>query len=461
MKQLFDKKRYCHWGLVLIGVFSISYSSCTKYLDAKPNQSLVVPETLQDAVALLNDYSGVHRSYSPLAMLSSDDYYLSATYINTLSTHNRELYLWQVLQGSTISSSWRNLYSKVLRANLAIEVFNKLEVLPSEKSRYDEYLGFAYFLRAWAHSWVLHLYATAYEPGAGQQPGIPILLTADVNQPIRRWLLADCYQQILDDLDKAISLLPEQSGGMGRPGKQAAYTWKAYMLLHKGDMQSSLVAATKGMELPASALIDFNSLNASSTRPFTQFNSEVLFQATVTGSNLLSATNWRVDSNLYRLYSADDLRRTVYFRSNGAGSFGFKGDLGGASSIDLFCGISLAELYLIKAEAAVRTGNIQEAMQTLNALLEKRYRAGRFVPLAANDATEALRKVLEERQKELVGRGLRWLDVRRLNALDKLGIRPVRLYEQTNVALEPLSAKWVFQIPQEVIDLSGIEQNNR
>jgi len=56
-----------------------------------------------------------------------------------------------------------------------------------------------------------------------------------------------------------------------------------------------------------------------------------------------------------------------------------------------------------------------EAMFELNALLSKRWTTGTFTNLEATDPAQALNIILLERRKELLFRGLRWIDIKRFN----------------------------------------------
>jgi len=68
--------------------------------------------------------------------------------------------------------------------------------------------------------------------------------------------------------------------------------------------------------------------------------------------------------------------------------------------------------------------------------------------------------VLQERRKELVWRCLRWDDIKRLNKEGK-GIVLSRRLGDAVYKLEPNTPGYVFNIPQDEINRSGIIQNIR
>src|SRR5690606_35208729 len=110
----------------------------------------------------------------------------------------------------------------------------------------------------------------------------------------------------------------------------------------------------------------------------------------------------RIQPELVNSFHAGDLRKNLFLTENSDGSFGFRGSYEGA--IHLFSGLSLSEIYLTKAEAAVRNGRVAEGIAVLNELLETRWEEGSFVPYQAKGVEEALEIVLLERRKELVHR---------------------------------------------------------
>lgn len=100
-------------------------------------------------------------------------------------------------------------------------------------------------------------------------------------------------------------------------------------------------------------------------------------------------------------------------------------------------------------------------MDVLNSLLTERYKAGSFTPLIASDAANALQMILQERRKELLFRGIRWPDLRRLNLDPSTAKTLYRIIEGKTYELQPNSPNYVFPIEERVIQFSGIEQNPR
>jgi hypothetical protein len=84
-----------------------------------------------------------------------------------------------------------------------------------------------------------------------------------------------------------------------------------------------------------------------------------------------------------------------------------------------------------------------------------------FVPITADNETKALKIILEERRKELVTRGLRWSDLRRLNMDPRFQVTLERTYNGEIYQLLPDDKRYTFPIPQDEIDRSGLEQNDR
>ncbi len=77
-------------------------------------------------------------------------------------------------------------------------------------------------------------------------------------------------------------------------------------------------------------------------------------------------------------------------------------------------GPTVAEMLLTKSEAQAHLGNAAAAMETLNTLRSKRMLAGPWVNLTASNKEDAIKKVSDERRREMPF-SQRWIDVRRYN----------------------------------------------
>ena len=165
-----------------------------------------------------------------------------------------------------------------------------------------------------------------------------------------------------------------------------------------------------------------------------------------------------MDSLLIQMYHPDDLRLPLYYQLNTRGYYSIK--RGYTRSLYAFTGLATDELYLIKAECAARRDDVPAAQTYLNELLVHRFRTGTYTPLSFSNGEDALTHVLRERRKELVWRGLRWQDLKRLNR-EGHNITLTRQVNGITYTLPPNDPRYVFPIPDDEIALSDIQQNIR
>jgi hypothetical protein len=200
-------------------------------------------------------------------------------------------------------------------------------------------------------------------------------------------------------------------------------------------------------------LLDYHVLQSSAdSYPADLFNSEVIFHSTLVnwGNITVDAI---VDSSLFALYDSNDLRRSVFFKQGPYGIV-FRGSYN--KSPVLFSGLATDELYLTRAECNARRGKTAAAKNDMDTLLL--HRMNSFKPFVAND-TDVLAKVLQEREKELLVRGLRWPDLRRLNHSLVFARSITRFINNRVDTLLPNSFRYTFPIPDDIIQASGIAQN--
>src|SRR5690606_22423565 len=119
---------------------------------------------------------------------------------------------------------------------------------------------------------------------------------------------------------------------------------------------------------------------------------------------------------LVDLYEEDDLRKFLFFTDSGD-KLTFKGSYTGTNNATLFGGLTSGELFLNCSESLVRSGKINEGLDVLNGLLEKRYIENSFTGYFGLNEIDALALIKTERLKELCFKGgIRWMDLKRYAA---------------------------------------------
>jgi starch-binding outer membrane protein, SusD/RagB family len=435
--------------------------SCRKeWLETKPDKSLVVPTTLEDLQGLLDNTSYVFNQGVPaLGQISCDDYYVSFENWQSLySNIERNAYTWatDLYEGNAVTD-WMMPYQQIFYANYVLENIGNIIPGATTMAAWNNVKGTALFCRGFAFYNLATIFAKPYAAAtATTDLGIPLRLTADINATSVRASVETTYQQIIEDMQAAAALLPAEPLFKTRPSKPAAYAVLARAYIDRKDYTNALLYADSALQLQHT-LIDYNSIDITAAYPFPYFNTEVIYHTVFNYPQIIADYTCYVDSGLFRSYAPNDLRRYVLIDTS-SGLPRFKG---GYDGYTVFAGLATDELYLLRAEANARLGNTAAALDNLNTLLVKRYKAGTYTELGSMDETALLPFIISERRKELLFRGLRWNDLRRLNKDPRFAITLTRDLNGTVHTLPPQDQKYVMPIPQQEIETSGIEQNPR
>jgi hypothetical protein len=445
---------------LLLLVASFISSGCKKYLDAKPDKKLAVISTLEELQSLLDEYAYMNMRDVVAGEMSSDDYYITDNDYNIVySEFQNRTYIWEPkFLFSPISNDWYNIYRCVYRANTVLDNMSAVDY-DENPVAWKDIKGQALYYRAHSFLQAAFIWTVAYDSAtANEDMGLPLRLNSDFNAPSARSNLKDTYDRIISDLKEAITLLPTTTIHKMRPSKPAAYGLLARNYLSMRAYAKAGAYADSCLQL-YNTLIDYNNPNlvsVSGAYAFKRFNDEVLTVSGMEIPELLANDIARIDSVLYRSYSDNDMRKIIFFRNNNDGTFGFRGSYERGSS--LFSSVATDEMYLIRAESFARQGNIKDAMDDLDSLLIKRLKTGAFEPITAADQNDALKKILTERRKELLMRGLRWMDIKRLNK-EGANISLMRIVNGNTYILPPNDKRFALPIPEDVIQMSGIQQN--
>jgi tetratricopeptide (TPR) repeat protein len=453
---------------ILLLLLCSSFCSCNKdaFLDKIPNTNLVIPSTLPDLQALLDESE--RMNVSPyMSLLTAEEFYMEDDFYDFILPVYKNCYTWkkEVYEGQRGILDWNTPYTQVFYANVVLEKLKEIPVTASNEREWKRVKGCALFFRGNAFYNLVSTFSVAYDAAtAAKDAGIVLRFASDFNVKEGRSSVQQSYTQILADLEEAAPLLQTtvETVARNRPSRPAAFALLARVSLSMRRYEQAAVYADECLKI-YHELIDYNTLTAG-TFPFPLTSPEVIWQGK-TVANEFSILSGVVTPSvvilpeLYTLYSANDLRRSFYFRTGSFGTININGSYN--RSILPFTGLAVDEVYLIRAETYARADKKDEALADLNTLLEKRYsNASTYIPVTAATPGEALVLVLQERRKELVFRGLRFTDIRRFNKEGK-AITLTRTVGGVTYTLPPNDRRYALPIPDEEVLLNGIAQNQR
>nr|WP_121272942.1 RagB/SusD family nutrient uptake outer membrane protein [Pedobacter schmidteae] len=305
--------------LGLIIALSIFISSCKKeWLEAKPKQDLVVPETPSDLLALLdNDVSNIE--YPTLGELASDDYYVDDDYFSVLPNRDQNIYTWSNAKDFYAGQGdvdWQVAYNRIFNMNLVLE---KVSQQNRSSELTNQIKGSALFFRGMSFFGLASTFSKPYNAEtASHDLGVVLRLVSNINIPAKRASLKETFNRVLQDLQEAIELLPSQAQYKTRPTKSAALALLSRVYLYMGDFENALKYSTDCLK-SHSLLNDFNALSVfdpSNYRfTFDKYDQEVILFARAQYETLLPEPFGlgSVSSDLYNSYEMGDLRKSIFF----------------------------------------------------------------------------------------------------------------------------------------------------
>lgn len=445
--------------MILILIF-IS-SSCDKYLDVQSDSGLEVPQSLESFQKLLDASYHMNVNLCSNGEVSADDYFLQKSAFESISEDARNIYLWRN-EKYTYDNDWARAYIPVYTSNLILDGLKELPITQENETLWNQVYGSALFFRANQFLSLVWTFSMAYKDKSAEEDlGIILRTTSDPNVKSTRASLQETYDLIINDLKTAADLLPKIPLHVMRPSKTAAYGSLARIYLSMGDYESAYYYTDRALAIN-NQLLNFNSddeINPSAAYPFKRFNKETVFYVQLASTYPhLNPFYGLIDTTLFASYDENDLRKTLYFKEEVSGYQSFRG--GYSETTDVFGGITTSELYLIRAECSARLGKIESALKDLNNLLTTRWREGTFTPYTIDTQKNVVNIILEERRKELVMRGLRWIDIKRLNVIEPQIILERKLEGEVFV-LSPNDLRYALPLPDDIINVTGLPQNPR
>ncbi|TDE29401.1 RagB/SusD family nutrient uptake outer membrane protein [Flavobacterium ranwuense] len=318
-----------------------------------------------------------------------------------------------------VSDIWNQSYNQIYAANAIIEGLSNSTVLPEAGK--NQLRGEALFVRALLHFYLLNLYGD-----------IPYINTTDYvqNSTVSRMPTNTVYGFVVNDLNEAISLLPENYVSAERtvPNQSTAYALLARVYLYMGSYPEAANTASTVINNPLYTWetdLDKIFLKESTTTIW-QFMPEANGTNTAEGDlyifaagppaivglkpSFVDAFETNDQRKLHWTTAVTDGTTTWYYASK------YKQESSTGSSVEYSIVFRLAEQYLIRAEARARQDDLIGAKEDVNAI---RTTAG-LPNTIATTATEIIADILNQRRFELFTEfGQRFFDLKRTAKLDQ------------------------------------------
>ncbi len=426
-------------SLIIIGL--ILFAGCKKYLSEEPKKQASI-KTVDQLEALIDNATAFAYVSSITASFSTDDtdipkeiYKERPSAFNTAGLQYYTNSVDGVVQAAT-DALWSGEYKKIFTANLILENIDKVT---GDETKRQRVKADAHFIRAYSY-WVLaNYYCAPYSSANLNTLGLPLKKTVDYTESLKRATLKETYDFILSDIVEAQKVANEdvEERKAWRVSKKAVAAFLSRIYLFTGEYEQSLAQSEIALTTGKAKLVDYNTLipgiPATYKDPAVTLN--YMEQNDWAASKFLYWPEFYYTRYVYNLYQwfvpskslldlyegkENDLRYKSFMIPSGGRRFGVIDPT--AFRYTVFNdgryipeGPSFGEVLLNKAEVLARKGNASAAMDMVNILRQKRMKI--YVALTATDKDDAIKKVLEERRREMPF-AMRWYDIRRFSVND-------------------------------------------
>ena len=514
-------------ALVLLSVFAFFLGGCTvvdDFLNEDPSKS--TRKTIQTAEQLdmvLARYNNYYQD-NPDIMLASDDYRVSTAVNDAMSsgysTYQLIYGLWNERNNvDTRYNTWGKEYPKVYYANL---VLNNIESVEGEDAYKANLKAEAHYLRAYSFFQIALAHTLYYTGSNGDELGITLKETTSFEESAARATLKETWDFIDADVQEALKISKPFKNSEGRNQNWRATTasvkaFAARYYLYRADYvkakqyaeevlreYSTMKNYNNPAEMSHHSYVDRYTINTGTPQqevvtvqyPYTwpQMYSDATRTNLAEWSELLYMRTmaygswWYIPSqDLLDTYATDvpggnpdnDLRYYYYVLPDFGLRYCQKTTSGRQPGFcqfyysDIISGPTTAEMNLIVAECAARSGNTADAMRYVNNVRRNRIATAVYTDLTASSQDDAVKKVLQERRREMPF-VMRWYDLKRLNATDPANqvtiTRTFYPYNETTIqtgeaprqyVLEPNGRHYAMPISEDEINKSkgAIQQN--
>lgn len=439
--------------LYIIAALLVTFlmASCNKYLDVQP-KGVQLLETVNDYDKWLNNSTLETSGSFYLNYLSDTRDVPDVT--ATLTSAIERVYTWQdqfALEVPGTATIWKDYYQSVYLFNTVIAGVEKATAgadSTRQKLKAEALLG-----RAYEYLSLVNMYGKVYQAGtAGSDLSVPFVTSVDVTDVMpERASVQAIYEHIIADLNQALPYLPANNDvNRFRGSVAAAYGVLARTYLYMGDYAKAAENAQKALDKGTCTIIDYNTVDATKGTPAIIKRADAIYARL--GSSLSYLGSEIPTQDFMKLNDITDLRLKLFYTGLGDYTFKTRGAaIFRASKAYPNYGISVAEMYLIIAEAAARANNLELACNELHLLRKNRFPTASYTKYVSADQETVLKKILLERLVEFPFHGLRWFDMRRLATEGRMAtVKRYNAASEVIATLESASTKYVLQIPVQI-----------
>lgn len=470
---------------ILLLSFS-TIAGCKKYLEEEPSRNTAI-KTVEQLEGLMNN-TNIFRTDGSRVFIPNNATDHAELPSDWPGTDDIFAYTFSMDGAAVNNHPYNQLYSQIFTANVVLTYADEVD---GDEALKKELKAGAYFYRAYNHWYLANHYCLPYARGKNENElGITLKRSTSYEEPARRATLKQTYDFILSDLNEAMKTPRDEVDPKmpWRVSKKAVAAFLSRVQLGIGNYDEALAHANTALASTTAQLVDFRTIkagpvviykNPADTLRYSElynwFPDQWLFwqEFYLPRTGLMST---RIPSpGLLSLYdTANDLRFKWFmipkFNRVRGSSIPYYGYFGGFGNY-VPTGPTVAEMLLNKAEVLARKGDVDGAMEAVNTLRAKRMNTP--APLSATDKDDAIKKVLDERRREMPF-AMRWFDLRRFSVNDYpaddvtvtrtwwkvTGTTIDRTATQT-YTLAPGDRKWAFPIPNLEIEMSNgaVQQN--
>ncbi len=464
MKKLKAIKINKYQSFVPALFFVLILVSCDSYLDVEP-KGVRLLETVDDYNSWLN-YDNLQNYFSPKMNLLADN--IDNPTIPNLPTYSDDLaYLWRLQFSEDVTGYayiWTDHYRSILYFNTVLQgidaATNGTEQ-EKKKLKAEALLG-----RAFDYLYLVNFYGKQYNLNtASNDLAVPFVTSVDVSDAMPpRSSVQEIYSHIIADIETAIPNLPlDNNQNRFRGSIAAAYSVLARTYFYMGDYSKAAQNAQLALNNGPNIILDYSTMVSDSDIPSILKRSDVIYGRL----NGFSFVPEIPSLDFLKSFDTKDLRLKFFYTNLGDYSFTTRGQTQyqrdglsyGYASTNW--GTSVAEMRLIIAEVAARSNNLPTALNQLDIVRKTRFLTTDYVQFVSTDQETVLQKVLAERTFEFPYNGLRWFDMRRLDAEGRM-TKVDRYDAGGNIisTLSPDSNKYTLQIPLSVMYFNPSWQQN-